>query len=95
MSEKFEGVPVESDTTILYEQEAMLGDYEVLYQKWIWEGVEAESMIFVTEDIAEFNEREIEEIVRESPMVKQESKVTIKISESGYCFVNFNFVTSE
>lgn len=49
---KFENVPVEEDTKIIFEQEATLGEYEVLYQKWFWDGISAESIIFANEDVA-------------------------------------------
>ena len=91
MANKFESVPVEEDTIILFQQEAKLGEYDVLYQKWFWEGITAESIIFANEDIVGIADNELEAKVRTSPRLKADSKITLKRSESGFTFVNFNF----
>ncbi len=51
MASKFERVPVEEDTKIIFQQEAILGEYDVLYQKWYWDGITAESIIFANEEM--------------------------------------------
>ena len=91
MSNKFEQVPVEDDTRIIFQQEATLGEYDVLYQKWYWDGIIAESIIFANEDIVGITDDEVETEVRMSPLVKADSKITLKRSKSGFTFVNFNF----
>ena len=91
MSSKFEAVPVEKDTKIFFQQEAKLGEYDVLYQKWFWDGITAESIIFLTDDISDLADDEIESYVKSSPLVKQNSKFTLTHSETGFTFVNFNF----
>lgn len=90
---KFEGVPVEDGSRILAQVEAMLGEYEVLYQKWAWEGVLAESLIFVSEDLENKTDTEIQNIVRESPLVRDNSIITISKTNSGFTFANFNFIS--
>lgn len=92
---KFQNIPVEKDTKIIFQQEATLGQYEVFYQKWFWDGITAESIIFANEDVSELDDSEIEAEVRTSPLISQDSKITITRSESGYTFVNFNFETEE
>ena len=91
---KFENVPVEDDVTILFHSEAMLGDFEILYQKWHWQSIKAESIIFANEDVQDMDDGEIEKLVRTSPMVKEDSVITVK-RVSGFCFVNFNFDTED
>ena len=91
MSDKFKNVPVDADTNILFSTEANLGEYDVLYQKWSWDGIIAESVIFVSEDVAELSDAEIEAEVRTLPLVEEESQMTIKRAESGFTFANFNF----
>jgi hypothetical protein len=90
---KFRNVPVDEDTRILFQLEAMLGEYEILYQKWYWDGITAESIIFYSEDVSNLDDQAIEEEVRSSPLVNDGSSVTLKRCESGYVFVNFNFIT--
>ena len=91
MSEKFNSVPVEDDTKIIFQLECSFGNYDVLYQKWFWDGIMAESIIFDGEDVSELNDEEIEAELRESSLIKTNSSITIKRSESGFTFVNFNF----
>ena len=90
---KFENVPVEEDTKILMQQEAMLGVYEVLYQKWSWDGITAESIIFAGEDVSSLDDEAIKDEVRNSPLLNSGSSITLKRTEPGYVFVNFNFET--
>jgi len=90
----FSSLPVEVDTIVEYEQEATLGDYDVLYQKWQWDGVSAESLIFKSVDVANLSDEQLQTEVRASPLVKKESRLTVKRTGEGYSFVNFNFVTS-
>jgi hypothetical protein len=94
MSNKFENVPVEPDTHILFRLEATLGEYDVLYEKWSWEGILGESLIFAGDDLANLNDDEIENICRTSPLLKEETDITIKRSTSNYVFINFNFEIS-
>ena len=93
MSSKFNDVPVEKDTIILFSENAHLGVYEVLYQKWFWDGITAESIIFAAKDVAGFDDNELEIMLRESPLVRQDSKITLERSAAGYTFANFNFET--
>jgi hypothetical protein len=92
MSNKFDTVPLEYDTKLLFQEIGKLGDYDVLYQKWFWAGITAESLIFSNEDIADISHKELEHEVKTSPLVKQDSSITIK-SDSGFTFVNFNFLS--
>ncbi|HET8839008.1 MAG TPA: hypothetical protein VFM82_08480 [Flavobacteriaceae bacterium] len=48
MSEKFKELPVEQGTNIIAHFETNLGKYEVVYEKWVWSGIYAESVIFLT-----------------------------------------------
>ena len=91
MSKKFDGVPVEEDTKILFRLEAKLGKFDILYEQWNWEGILAESIIFANDDVSGFTDEEIEMEVRKSPLVKNGSEMKIKRSDAGFTFVNFNF----
>ena len=93
MSNKFKEVPVDDDTSILFRKEAKLGKYQVLYERWSWEGISAESFIFESVDISDLTDDELEQEVRKSPLVKKDSALTIKRLNAGFTFVNFNFET--
>ncbi len=94
MTKKFKNVPVDEDTKIIFRQEARLGEYEVLYEMWTWEGISAESIIFASDDISDLTDEALELEVRNSPLVKSDSAITIKRLPAGYTFVNFNFETT-
>ena len=91
MDGKFSGVTVDSDTKILLRKEAKLGEYDVLYEKWSWDGIYGESIIFDNKDVEGLNEEELKKEVKTSPLVKADSSFTIKKLESGFTFVSFNF----
>lgn len=93
MSNRFANVPVEEDTKILFQKEDTLGEYKVLYQKWYWDGVVAESIIFDSDDVSDLDDKEIEQEVRSSPLVEQGSSLTIKRADDGFTYANFNFKT--
>ena len=92
MNEKFNNIPVEEDTKILMSSPMKWGELDIVYQKWKWEGITAESIIFLTEDIKEMDDEALEDDVRDGPIVREDSQVTIKRGEK-FTFVNFNFVS--
>lgn len=75
---KFNQVKTDEDTVITSQVECMFGDYPVLYQKWVYDGIDAESLIFCNEDIATI------------PLNYPEKEITTSINDL-YTFVNFNF----
>ena len=96
VSEKFKNIPVEEDTKILFRQQIAVGPYEAIHEEWKWdfEGVKAESLIFLHTDVAALTDTDLERAVRESGLVQYDSKVTITRDKGGYTFLNFNFVVS-
>jgi len=91
MSGKFNNVPVDKDTRINFRHEAKFGKHDVLYEMWTWEGISAESLIFVSDDVSHLTDEELEHELRKSPLVKKDSALTIKRLDAGFTFVNFNF----
>ncbi|MFK5949693.1 MAG: hypothetical protein QM500_13100 [Methylococcales bacterium] len=93
MSNRFDSVPVENDTRILFRHEMKFGEYDILYEKWCWDGISAESIIFASEDVAGLSDKQLEFEVRSSPLLRHDTCVTVKSTESGFTFVNFNFLS--
>ena len=91
MNNKFNAVPIEKGTNILFGLNATLDDYDVLYQMWNWDGVTAESFIFLSSDISDLTDEEVKTLAKSSPMIKADSELTMVRHEEGYTFVNFNF----
>jgi hypothetical protein len=89
---KFDNVPTEEDTVITLSLESKFGEYDVLYQQWIWDGIQASSLIFDNDDIAAIELQSLIEEVRHSPLVSDaNSELTTKLDEQ-FTFINFNFL---
>lgn len=93
MNKKIGRVPTEEDTRILYRKEVKIGDYDVVHERWNWEGIKAESFIFANDDISGLTDEKIEQEVRKSQLFKGESQITLKRTKE-FTFVNFNFETT-
>lgn len=94
MNEKFKNLPVEEDTQIIASLEVKIDTYDVVYQKWNWDGIHAESIIFFNDDVTDLTEAQIINEVELCPgLIKEGSQITFKKVDS-YTFVNFNFVTT-
>ena len=59
MNSKFDAVPIEKDTNLLFQLNATLGDYDVLYQMWSWDGITAECFILLSSDIFNLTNNEV------------------------------------
>ena len=92
MNEKFENIPLDEGTKIIFSSPMKWGELDIVYQKWNWEGIKAESIIFLNEDVKAIDDVALEADVRDGPIVKEGSQIIIKRLEE-YTFVNFNFVS--
>mgnify|MGYP000672242412 CR=1 FL=1 len=92
MNENFNDIPCDTDTKIILELASKLNGYNILYQKWSWDGINGESVIFHFKDIIDLKEDEVIKIVKDSPLVQKDSKLTFS-QKNNYVFVNFNFKT--
>ena len=91
MSDKFKMVPVDPDTRVLKRSLTTVGGYDALHERWSFDGVKAESLVFLSDDIAGVSDEVLERLVRETEGVDTGSQITLKRSKSGFTFVNFNF----
>lgn len=91
MSGRFDQVPKEPDITTIYQRETRLGCLDVLYRRWIWDGIQGESLVFRDEDVGEWSDDEIIQRVRSAPICRPDSDVLLKRSASGYTVASFNF----
>lgn len=95
MDKKFANVPEDSGTQIILETEVKFGEFDVLFQHWIWDGIEAESIIFVASDVAHLSDDELLGQVEDSAINTVKSGLTIKRNTHGYTFINLNFKAIE
>jgi len=90
MDDKFNTVPIEEDTELIFSQEMKLEEYDVVYQKWFWGDIYGESMIFLTQDILQLGNNELLKQGKSSPIFNTDSEITISKSDD-FAFMNFNF----
>ena len=88
---RFEGVPVEEDTRLLSRTEMEIEGVPVRHENWSWDGVYGETLVFVSADVESKDTESLKAFARASGRVSRGSEITIKRSDSGYTFVNFNF----
>ena len=93
MNEKFKNIPVEEDTHIILSSPMKWGDLDVVYQIWSGEGIKAESIIFLNDDVKDIDDETLKADVNDSPIVKDKGKLTMSRGEE-FTFVNFNFIAS-
>ena len=92
---KFNNIPEQKDTKIIFREETRFGDFDVVYEKWEWDGILAESIIFDEDDVSEMNDDEIINQVKDSPLFDEKiypGDPTIR-HISGLVFVNLNFIS--
>ena len=91
MEDKFADVPIDTDTKITGQKIIELDGVTALHQKWRWEGIKAESLIFASSDVIDLTDQALEQITLASGLVNAGSQMTMKRSDNGFVFVNFNF----
>ena len=95
MSDKFEGIPVEGDTAVLLNTPMQFDGLDCMFQVWLWDGIKGESLIFVNEEVAHLDDPDLKSAVRRWGLVKDEADITLRRSDSGFTFLNFNFTTED
>ena len=85
---KFNNITADEDTVITSSIECKYGEYDVLYQQWIWDGITAASLIFCNVDIIYTTVEDLINDVRKSPLVTDTTKeITQKVGEE-FTFIN-------
>lgn len=92
---KFAGLKTDPETKVFLRAAAELDGYGVVYEKWCWEHINAESIIFIESEVAHLSDEQLEALVRSSPIVAPGIKMTISRTGCGYCSVNFNFTIDD
>ena len=92
MERTFNNVPVDIDTRITFQKEIEIKNFKALYQKWNWDGIIGESIIFHNDDVASLNDDGLKELINSSGLEYIiNDKSTISRDESGFTFINFGF----
>ena len=88
---RFDNIPIEKETRILFKKVIAINGYDVLYETWSWDGYWGESLIFTDGDVGGLADTEIRKVVRTSGLVENRSKIIVNRSYKGFIFCNFNF----
>jgi len=86
-------IPKDKGTRIIDQYELQLGQYEAVKQRWLWDGILADSLIFINDDVKELSDDSLVAFINDNWSERIDGSVTIKRNQQGYCFVNFNFVS--
>ena len=91
MNDKFINVPKDEDTTIYFSQIVNVDGVDALHQKWRWDGISAESLIFSTDSFSKIDREEIVQLAFKSGLIENIEKITYEETDENFVFVNFNF----
>lgn len=91
MASRFTDVPTDIDTTIIEQREVTIQGIEALHQHWRWDGVRAESLIFLTKEIAHLSPEALKDLLRKEELLRLDQSMTTSTTSNGYTFINFNF----
>jgi 5'(3')-deoxyribonucleotidase len=88
--EKFKALPEEKESLTTLREFIKIGNLRLLHEKWCWEGVNGETLIFDQKDVTQLNRDNLTKIVRVSGLVKDEGLIEINDKTPGFIFANFN-----
>lgn len=98
MTKKFEQIPTDLDTQILLYSEMKFGEIDCLFQAWVWDSIQGNSLIFHTDDVKNRNDEDLKKwITSESEIVQSQSSINISRNpyKHNFVFVNFDFQHEE
>ncbi|HMN57527.1 MAG: hypothetical protein J0I00_17700 [Burkholderiales bacterium] len=92
-SSKFANVPLDDDTRVLSQSEVSINGLDALHQRWVWDGIIGQSLVFLAGDVSATTDQEIVDMARVAGLVAMESATTVSRGDSGFVFLNFGFET--
>jgi len=83
---------VDEDTTIIMTKGVHINNYIALHQKWKFDGLIAESLIFKTSQVQSLDKLQLISLVKQElpELIFTESEITYSTNEL-HTFLNFNF----
>ena len=88
--EKFASRNIDTDTKILSEKIFQHDEYDLLLEKWFWDGIKAKSLIFLTEQVSSLKDSQLESLARKILDISTEQQATLTRSEH-FSYFNFDF----
>lgn len=90
MNDKWKNIPLEPDTKLASEEIVKLGYLEAVHQKWTWDHIYGESLIFCATETQEHDLIQLTLMIQNSGLAEQGTQFTFN-TQADYQFVNFNF----
>lgn len=91
MTASFDNLPVDPETEVHKSKRVQVEGYTALHQRWGWQGISGESLIFARDDVAGLSNARLKQMVEVSAFVKGQGPVMLQHTSAGYIFVNFNY----
>ena len=89
---KFQKITNEKNTNVTHNLQTKFGELDCVYQIWLYGLIQGSSLIFHKNDIKDLTNEELENLLRTSPlMTDNTSEITISSTSDDYTFINFNF----
>lgn len=88
---KLDKITADPDTKILARKVINIENWQAAYEKWRWDGIVGESLIFQSSDISDLSEEELIGLLRKNELMEEITPYTTKLTENGLLFVSFNF----
>lgn len=85
---KFQDIPEDKDTVILFQKRGFVSDFQVLFQHWSYDGILGISAIFLKEDVGGYSDDELKGLF-DKKFVEQ--GMTVSKNSEKYIFVNYGF----
>jgi len=90
MKDKFENVPVEADTRILFrDKNVKVGERTARYEMWSWDGFHVDSLIFSADDVSGLTDEDFKGMLIDGNILKKKKNFTVT-RKSDFVFVNYN-----
>lgn len=88
--ELFANRKIDEDTRILSAQYQKNGGFDLLLEQWVFDGIKARSLIFVSDQIRHLSDRSVEDLARNILKLRVDEQRTFKRKDD-YTYVNFDF----
>ena len=81
---------IDQDTRVLGEEYRRHDGYDLLMERWVWDGIKGNSIIFLTRQVGGLSDFTLEDLAREIAGLEPFDRVTLK-REEGFTYVNYGF----
>ncbi|MFA7615083.1 MAG: hypothetical protein WCY16_00710 [Weeksellaceae bacterium] len=90
--DKFQDLPEDKDTVILFQKRGIVSDFQVLFQHWSYDGILGISAIFLKEDVGGYSDDELKDFIDKG---FSRDEITISRHSEKYIFVNYGFKVND